>query len=88
MFDFGYFHSSAPLASLTASSDSSDGGSSLIVIALIAVAVAWVVSLLGSTANTVVVVEKPAGSFLGFVLIAVALGVLYFLYIAPATGQI
>jgi hypothetical protein len=83
-----YLNSSAPLASLTASSDSSDSGPSLIVIALIALGVAWVITLLGSTANTVVVVEKPAGSFLGFLLIALALGILYFLYIAPATGQI
>jgi hypothetical protein len=81
-----YVHSSAPLTSLTASSDSSDGGPSLIIIALIAIVVIWVLSL-GSTASTVVVVEKPAGSFLGFALIALALGILYFVYIAPATGQ-
>jgi hypothetical protein len=55
---------------------------------LITIGAVWVISLLGSTANTVVVVEKPAGSYLGFALIALALGILYFLYIAPATGQI
>lgn len=83
---FASFHSIAPVASLTASSDSSSGGSSLLIIALAVVAVIWIISLLGGSGATVVVVEKPAGSVLGFALIAVALGILYFVYIAPSTG--
>jgi len=81
-------HTMTPIASLTASSDSSDGGSAFIFIALAVIAVIWVVSLIGRSGATVVVVEKPAGSFLGFALIALALGILYFVYIAPSTGLI
>jgi len=80
-------HSLSPVASLTASSDSSGGGS-LLVIALIVIAGIWIVSLLGGSSPTVVVVERPTGSVFGFVLIAVALGILYFAYIAPGSGPI
>ncbi|HST82319.1 MAG TPA: hypothetical protein VLL08_11335 [Kineosporiaceae bacterium] len=79
-------HSLAPIASLTASSSSSDGGPSLLLIALVVIVAIWVVSFVGRSASTVVVVEKPAGSFLGFALIALALGILYFVYIAPSSG--
>ena len=83
---FASFDTLAPVASLTASSQSSDGGSSLLVIAVVVIAAIWLVSLLGGSGATVVVVEKPAGSILGFALIALALGILYFAYIAPASG--
>ena len=81
-------HNIAPVASLTASSNGSDGGSSFLVIALVVIAAIWIVSLIGGSAATVVVVEKPAGSILGFALIALALGILYFVYIAPGSGPI
>jgi len=81
-------HSIAPVASLTASSNGSDGGSSFLIIALVVIGAIWVVSLIGGSAATVVVVEKPAGSILGFALIALALGILYFVYIAPGSGPI
>jgi hypothetical protein len=86
MYVVASVHSIAPLASLTASSDSSGGGSGLILIALAVIVALWVVSLIGRSNATVVVVEKPAGSILGFALIALALGILYFAYIAPSTG--
>jgi hypothetical protein len=86
MFIVTSVHSIAPVTSLTASSSSSDGGSPLLFIALIAIVAVWVVSFIGRSASTVVVVEKPAGSVLGFALIAVALGILYFVYIAPSSG--
>jgi hypothetical protein len=86
MFVVASVHSLAPVASLTASSSSSDGGPSLLLIALIVLVAIWVVSFVGRSASTVVVVEKPAGSFLGFALIALALGILYFVYIAPSSG--
>jgi hypothetical protein len=85
MFTTG-FHSLAPLASLTASSNHSDGGSFLIIIVLAVIALIWLVSMIGGSGATVVVVEKPVGSFFGFALIALALGILYFVYIAPGTG--
>lgn len=64
MFTTG-IHSLVPTASLTAGSNSSDGGSFLIFIALAAVAVLWIVSLAGKSGATVVVVEKPAYSIFG-----------------------
>jgi hypothetical protein len=82
------FHSLAPHAALTASSDNSDGGSILIVIALGVLALIWIVTLIGGSGATVVVVEKPAFSFLGLALIALALGILYFAYIAPGSSPI
>ena len=85
---FGSVHSIAPVASLTASSSDSGGGSSLLVIALVVIAAIWIVSLLGGSGATVVVVEKPVGSIFGFMLIAIALGILYFVYIAPGSGPI
>lgn len=81
-------NSLAPLASMTASNDGSGGGSSVIVIILIAVVALWIAAIVGRSASTVVVVEKPSGSYFGFGLIAVALGILYFVYIAPASGLI
>jgi hypothetical protein len=81
-------HSLAPVASLTASSDSSDSGTSLIFIAFAVIVGIWIVSLIGGSGATVVVVEKPAGSIFGFALIALALGILYFVYIAPGGGPI
>lgn len=89
MFVVASVHSFAPVASLTASSSSSDGGSTLLVLALILIAAVWIVSLIGRSGSTVVVVDdKPAGSFLGFVLIALALGILYFAVVGPSTGLI
>ena len=79
-------HSLSPVASLTASSGNSGGGSTLVLIALAVLAGIWIISLIGGSGATVVVVEKPAGSILGFALIALALGILYFAYIAPASG--
>jgi hypothetical protein len=83
---FASVHSTAPVASLTASSSSSDGGSSLLIIALVVIAAVWIFSLLGGSGATVVVVENRAGSFLGFALIALALGILYFVYLGPGSG--
>ncbi len=86
MFTTG-IHSLVPTASLTAGSNSSDGGSFLIFIALAAVAVLWIVSLAGKSGATVVVVEKPAYSIFGVALIALALGILYFA-VVPGSGPI
>jgi hypothetical protein len=86
MFVVTSVHSIAPVASLTASSSSSGGGSSLLIIALVVIVGVWAVSFIGRSTSTVVVVQKPVGSFLGFALIAVALGILYFVYIAPSSG--
>ena len=87
MFTIGATHASQPIASLIAGSESSDGGSSITFIVLVVMAAILVISLIGRSASTVVVVEKPAaGSVLGFALIALALGILYFVYIAPSSG--
>ena len=79
-------HTISPLASLTVSSDSSDGGFSAILIALAVVGVIAVIALLGRSQATVVVVEKPAASMFGIVVIALALGILYFAWFAPSAG--
>ncbi len=86
MFPIASVHSLAPVASLTASSNSSAGGSSVLFIFLAAIVAIWVISLIGRAGSTVVVVERPTGSLLGFGLIALALGILYFVYIAPSSG--
>ena len=83
---FTSFQNLAPAASLTATSDHSDGGTTVLVIALIAIAAVLGVSLLGRSNSTVVVVDKPAASVGGFVLIALALGIVYFGYLGPAVG--
>lgn len=83
---FANIHSLSPAASLTASSGHSGGGTTLILIALAVLAGIWIISLIGNSGATVVVVEKPAGSILGFALIALALGILFFAYLAPASG--
>ena len=86
MFPFASVHSLAPVASLTASSNSSDGGSSVLFIFLAAIVAIWAISFIGRAGSTVVVVERPVGSFFGFGLIALALGILYFTFIAPNSG--
>jgi len=83
---FTSFQSLAPTASLTASSDSSGGGATVIVIALIAIAAVLGVALVGHSNSTVQAVDKPAVSVGGFVLIALALGIVYFGYLGPAVG--
>jgi hypothetical protein len=84
-----FLHSTAPVASQIATGDSSDGGSSSwIIIALIVIAAVWVVSALGGSEPTVVVVQRAPGSFLGFAVVAIAVVILFFVYVAPGSGPI
>lgn len=80
-------YSLAPPASLTTAGSSSDGGPSVLMITLLVLGGIFVFSFL-SPGATVVVVEKPAGSLPGFALIALALGILYFGFIAPGSFPI
>jgi hypothetical protein len=84
-----YLHSTAPVASQIASSNDSSGGSAtLIVIVVIAFAAIWLVTILGGSEPTVVVVQRSPGSFLGWGVIALAVVILFFAYIAPGSSPI
>ncbi len=84
-----YLHSSAPLASQIASSNNSSGGSaSLIIIVVILFAAIWLFAILSRSEPTVVVVQRSPGAFLGWGVIALAVVILFFVYIAPGSGPV
>jgi hypothetical protein len=87
MFSYALLHSTPPVASQIATSDSSGGSSTWIIIALVVIAAVWIFSAIGGSEPTVVVVQRAPGSFLGFTVIIIAVLILYFVYIAPGSGQ-
>jgi hypothetical protein len=86
-------YAQVPHATLLASSDGSGASpfSALVIVAAV-IGLVVVFSLVGSVARpTVVVVEKPlnlVGSAIGIVVIAIALGIIYFTFIAPGSGPV
>jgi hypothetical protein len=88
MFSDALLHATAPVASQIASSNDSSGSSSLIIIAVIAVAAVWLISALSGSEPTVVVVQRSPGAFLGWGVIALAVVILFFVYVGPGSGSI
>jgi hypothetical protein len=79
---------SADPTPLVAQNDSS--GPSLTVMIMVVAAVLLLLAVFGGARSTVVVVENPGrsfGNFLGILTIVVALGILYFAYLAPGRGS-
>ena len=80
--------STAPAGSQIASSDGSHG-SSLLIITVIVIGAIWLITYLIGSAPTVVVVQKDSGSsFLGFLVISVAVALLFLFAVAPGSGPI
>jgi amino acid transporter len=88
MFSEAALHSTAATASQIASSNDSGGGSSLIIIVLLAIAAVWLLSALRGSEPTVVVVQKSPGAVLGWGVIALAVVIIYFVYLGPGSGSI
>jgi amino acid transporter len=88
MFTAAVIHSTAPVSSKIASSNDSGGSSSLIIIVVLAIAAIWLFSVLGGSEPTVVVVQRSPGAFLGWGVIALAIVIIYFVYLGPGSGQI
>ena len=87
MFLETYLHSTAPVASEIAQSEGSSAGSSLLVIIAVVIGVILLFSLLGGSEQpVVVVVQRAPGAILGWTVIAIAVAIVFFVYIAPATG--
>jgi preprotein translocase subunit SecY len=88
MFTSSQLLSATPVGSQVASSDSSSGPS-LIIIALIVIGVIWFITYLIGSVPTVVVVQKDSGSsFLWFLVISVAIAILFLVYVVPGSGPI
>jgi hypothetical protein len=88
MSNFANLHSVLPTASQVASSNGSDGSSTWILLVLIAIAAIWLLAALGGSEPTVVVVQKSSGSFLGWAVIAIAVVILFLVYVAPGSSPI
>ena len=83
-----YFAASTPTGSLVAESDHS--GPSFTVMVVVVVAVLVLLTLFGGARHTVVVVENPGrslGNFLGVLSIVIAVGIIWFAYLAPGRGS-
>jgi hypothetical protein len=88
MFTSSQLLSAAPAGSQVASSDGSHG-SSLLIITLIVVGGVWLITYLIGSVPTVVVVQKDSGSsFLGFLVISVAVALLFLFAVAPGSSPI